>query len=106
MRYGQAEVRCELLMEILATMRRRCGWVVDHRVGEHRATGFQQERAAIAAGELMENCGLPLTYSLPSSPYCRVASLFFEAMTGTFEADLERACRKVAQGPIIRTEKH
>jgi hypothetical protein len=102
-RYGQAEARYEFLVDILATLRRRCGWVVDHRFGEHRASGFQQARAAIAAGELMEHCGLALAYASPTSAFCVTASLLFELTTGTFGADLSRACREVVHP--TRTEK-
>jgi hypothetical protein len=97
-RYGQAQACSELFTAILALLRRRCDRVIDSQDGEHRRAGYQQERAAIASEELMVLCGLPLAYASPTSAYCVTASLFFELMTGTFGADLERACEAMARG--------
>lgn len=96
-RYAQAEICHEYLVTILAALHRRCGWIIEHQFGEHRSAGFQQERCAIAAGELMQCCGLPLAWSSSTSAYRRVATLLFEATTGTFGRDMERACETMAR---------
>jgi hypothetical protein len=100
----EAGQRYGTLAAILAGVRDRCSWMAETKIGEHRSSGFPQERAAIAAGELMKRCGLPLAYSSRTSPYRVVASLFFEAMTGEYDRDMERACEAMADG-TIRTGK-
>jgi hypothetical protein len=99
----QAETRHARLAEDLAKLRVQCDRIVDLRLGEHGSAGYQQERAAIASREVMERCGLPLTCS-PTSAYCRVASLFFEEMTGAYNVDLRRECERMAHSPLC-TEK-
>jgi hypothetical protein len=102
--YEQADARYEMLAEILSAMHRRCEWIIKTGFGEHAHTGYQQERAAIAAGELMNECSLPHAYSSPLSPYRMVASLLYEAMTGEFGKDVERACEAMAR-KATATEK-
>jgi hypothetical protein len=101
---SKAELRYEFLRSILIELRSRCEWIIKNKFGEHRLAGYQQERAATASRELMEQCGLPLAYSSPTSPYRRVASLFFEAMTGMYDEELERACEAMSWSPVA-TEK-
>jgi hypothetical protein len=97
-RYSQAQACSELFTAILALLRQRCDRMIDRQDGEHRSAGYQAERAALAAEGLMEACGLPLAYASPTSPYCRVASLFYEAATGEYGRNLERACEAMARG--------
>jgi hypothetical protein len=101
--YAKAENRWDYLAEELGWLRARINRLIETGIGEHGAAGYQQERAAVASAELMHACGLPLAYSSPTSPYRKVAGLFFEVMTGEQGHDLERACEAMAQVPI-RTE--
>jgi hypothetical protein len=95
-----------LLTAVLADMRRRCKSIIEHRVGEHGRSGYQQERAARVSRELLKTFGVPLHPSSPTSTYRMVASLFFEAMTGTYGADLERACKAMVKSRLrTRTKK-
>jgi hypothetical protein len=86
--------RCNdwLFTGILADMRKKCKWTIDHRVGEHANSGYQQERAARMSRGLLKSYKIPLHPSSPTSTYRRVASLIFEVMTGTYDVDLKRAC--------------
>jgi hypothetical protein len=96
--YQKAEQRNDwLLTALLADMRKKCRWIIEHRVGEHANSGYQQERAARVSRQLLKKFGIPLHPSSPTSTYRRVASLFFEAMTGTYDADLKRACVAMAK---------
>jgi hypothetical protein len=73
--------------------------------GRHASVGHQQERAAIASRAVMEFCGRrrgkPLSCSR-SSVYCKVAALFYEAVSGKHGQDLLRACQTVARDPLGR----
>jgi hypothetical protein len=99
--YQKAELRYGWFAALLADMRSRCDWIIEHKYGEHGSAGYQQERSAIASREVMDQLKLPLAYSSPTSAYRRVASLFFEAMTGTYDADLERACEAMAASKLV-----
>jgi hypothetical protein len=99
-----AEARWEYLAGELGYLRLRCDELIRANMGEHRSAGYQQERAAVAAAELMDLCGKPLAWSSPTSAYRRVAGLFFEAMTREQGHDLERACEAMARDRI-QTEK-
>src|SRR5262249_23202602 len=84
---------------IFDDMRRNCEWIIKERVGEHGNAGQKQVHAAWVAIDLMEQHGLPLTYSSETSVYRAVARLIFEAMTGVASkngADIARACKSVA----------
>jgi hypothetical protein len=103
--YQRAELRYEWFAALLADMRSRSEWIIESKYGEHGSAGYQQERAAIASRELMEQFKLPLAYSSQTSTYRTVASLFFEAMTGICGADLERACEAMTRPKLnIGTE--
>jgi hypothetical protein len=93
----RADTRWNYLVELLAKLRAHCDRIVRLQLGRHGGTGYQQERAALAAALLMKRCGLPLTYSNAGSEYCRVASEFYEEMTGQSEQDIRRACERMAQ---------
>jgi hypothetical protein len=104
--YQKAELRYEWMSALLSDMRSRCDWIIASKFGEHASSGYQQERAAIASRELMEQLRLPLAPTSSTSAYRRVASLFFEAMTGIYDAELERACEAMARTKLITgTEK-
>lgn len=98
----RAEERYDFFLAILVQMRRQCEWIIENKFGEHGHAGYQQERAATAARELMERHRLPLAYSSPTSTYRSVARLFYQAMMGEADGeDIERACEVVARGPAI-----
>jgi hypothetical protein len=99
----EPEDRLEWLCEEMARLRTQCERIIQNRLGEHGNTGYPQERAAVAARELMERCGLPLTCS-QSSKYCIIAGMFYEAMTGLENQDLRRACESMARSRL-GTEK-
>jgi hypothetical protein len=99
----EPETRLNRLLEELTKLRAQCDLIIEHQLGEHGSMGYQQERAAIASREVMEQCELPLTVS-PTSKYCIVAGLFLEAMTGEDNRDLRRACERMANSPLC-TEK-
>jgi hypothetical protein len=103
---GQPEGRHIQFGAILTQMREQCEWIVQNKIGVHGKSGYQQERAAIIARGLMEKYGLPLAYSSPTSAYRTTARLFFEGMTEeTLDGgeDIERACKVVAQLPMMRS---
>jgi hypothetical protein len=98
--YQKAEACWEYLSGEMARLRARCDRFIELGLGEHGAAGYQQERAAIAARELIEQSGKPLAWSSPTSSYRVVAGLLFEAMTGEQGRDMERACEAMARVPI------
>ena len=84
------------LKDVLAGMREECDRIIEMKVGAHGNLGHEQHRAAWASGDLMDQHGLGWAYSSESSPFCTVARLLFEAMTGRYDEDIARACRFVA----------
>jgi hypothetical protein len=99
-------------------------------LGRHRSVKYQQERAAMASAAVMPFAGerrdidelvtlageraavakgaatfagAPLACS-PTSLYCRVATLFYEALSGKYDQDLRRACTTVARQPQRRPD--
>ena len=98
--FQEAEARWEYLSGEMARLRARCDKFIELGLGEHRSAGYQQERAAIAARELVERSSKPLAWSSPTSAYRVVAGLFYEAMTGEQGRDMERACEAMARVPI------
>jgi hypothetical protein len=80
----------------LQSLRQRCEWIIRERVGEHGSAGYLQERAAIAARYLCEKAGKPLAWSSPTSAFRKVASFFYEVMTGQADCEMERACELIA----------
>jgi hypothetical protein len=103
--YQKAGQRQFLHAALHADMRRRFQWMIEHEVGEYGRSGYQQKRAAMASRELLEPLEIPLHYGSSTSVYCRVTSLFFEVMTGLYDAEgpgvfpLERACEAMARYP-------
>jgi hypothetical protein len=80
----------------LANLRARCEWVIQKNIGEHGHAGSVQKQAAIAAINLCEKFGRPLAWSSPTSAYRTVARLLYEAMTGEYDKNIERACELMA----------
>jgi hypothetical protein len=99
-------------------------------LGRHKGVRYQQERAAMASRAVMAFAGerrdidelvtltgeraavakgaatfagAPLTCA-PDSLYCRVAALFYEAVSGKSDQDLRRACTTVARQPQRRPD--
>jgi hypothetical protein len=94
----KAEQRRYLFAAFLADVQERGNRIIEQKVGEHGLSGYQQKRAARASRELLEPFQIRLHYTSPTSAYRTIASLFFEAMTGTYGADLERACEAMVSG--------
>jgi hypothetical protein len=100
MRAGSYEPTRSILKDLLAGMRKQCDLIIQGKIGAHRSSGEEQERAAWASGKLMDLHALPWAYSSESSVYRKVARLFLEAMTGRTSkngADIYRACKAVAR---------
>jgi hypothetical protein len=94
------------LSEMLDRLRRGCDWVEKNGYGVHRNLGYRQLEAAYAARDLLEPRGVPVKYSSPTSTYCSVARLLYEAMTGQAAGDgaeIARACKTAAldRRPVI-----
>ena len=92
---GRRQLRS--LKDVLAGMREECDLIIEMKVGAHGNHGHEQQRAAWASGDLMDQHGLKWGYSSESSPFCTVARLLFEAMTGRYDENIARACRDVAR---------
>jgi hypothetical protein len=87
------------LIEMLDWLCAQCGQI---DLGMHGLADYQKLRAAIASREVLEEAinlypekGLSFA-DLEDSDYCRIASLFFEAITGEDNCNLRRQCRNVA----------
>jgi hypothetical protein len=88
----------ESLRAGLTALHRRCSLIIrDKRLGEHGSAGWRQEQAARAARKICMLSGQPLAWSSPTSAYRKVASYFYEAMTGLSGQDMVRACRRNAE---------
>jgi hypothetical protein len=75
-------------------------------LGVHGGIDHRKMAAAKAGRAVIENAAdihperkLPLSRRSETGAYCRIASLFFEAMTGKQGSDLRRACVRVAPAP-------
>jgi hypothetical protein len=84
----------------LRHMRFRCNGIVELELGAHGHLNHRHVHAALAARALlwaaaaMSGTKLRLACS-PTSKFGRLASLFLEAATGEYDADLQRACEAV-----------
>jgi hypothetical protein len=92
------------LIDALKELRARCDVIIEEGPGVHKNVGHRQISAARLSRELMEGCGFEIAYSSPTSPYCKVARLIYELLTGEYDQDLERACETVARRPATGTE--
>lgn len=97
-----AEIKKATLAVMLNDLRSRCEWIISSGIGEHGSAGYQQERAAIAARELCEITSKSLAWSSSTSDYRVAASLFYEVITGEYDHSIERACKFIAERPLIR----
>jgi len=97
-----AEERAEVFFGNMAWFRQRLDQLASAKLGKPSSENFYQEIAVIAARELCERHGLPLTNTSRISAYCKTANLFFEAMTGK-QQSLARACRAL-HAVSIRTK--
>jgi hypothetical protein len=79
----------------LDDLRVRSDRLRDGAPGEHGLSGYTQKQAAIAAKELMERWSRRPGSTDRESPFRRIASLLYEAMTGEADRDMERACDAV-----------
>jgi hypothetical protein len=92
-------VRLAHLIEILDWLCAQCDQI---NLGMHGRADYQKLKAASASREVLEGAinlypekGLSFADS-EDSDYCRIASLFFEAITGKDNCNLRRQCRNVA----------
>jgi hypothetical protein len=101
----QAKTEFTGFADSLAMVRSRCEFIIQAKVGEHGNAGHVQDRAAIGAISLCEKFGQPLAWSSLTSAYRTVASCIYEAMTGEYDRDMERACESMAARRRTQTEK-
>jgi hypothetical protein len=80
------------LIRGLADLQVRCRALMSGSPGEHGLSGRLQKQAAIAARELMERWGRKPGSTDRGSPFRRIASLLYEAVTKEMDHDMERAC--------------
>jgi hypothetical protein len=92
-------VRLAHLIETLDWVCAQCDQI---HLGMHGRADYQKLRAASASREVLEEAtnlypekGLSFA-DLEESDYCRIASLFFEAITGKYNYNLRRQCRTMA----------
>ena len=101
----RAKGKVDALDRLLGFLRDRCDWILhDEKIGKHGNVDEDQRRAAVAARELCEQVGKPLAWSSPTSTYRNATSLLFEAATGQYGLDTERACESVADVQVIQTQ--
>jgi hypothetical protein len=91
-------VRLAQLVEMLDWLDAQCKETVRLELGTHGALDNQKLHAAIASRSVLEEAVAfypdkkPLFGCSETSDYCKVASLFYEAMTGKDFSDLRHAC--------------
>jgi hypothetical protein len=102
---SQTPTRLALLLEQLDWLRAQCDQIIRIKLGTHKGLDHRKLHAAIASRDLLEFVAAytgkepSLTVSL-TSDYCKVASLFFEAVTGRSVRDFRQACETVAPLPL------
>jgi hypothetical protein len=95
-------VRLTHLVEMLDWLCTQCDQAIQHNLGTHGRVNYQKQLAANASRDVLETAinhysQKKLSFAdLDDSDYCRIASLFFEAMTGKYNCSLRRQCRNVA----------
>jgi hypothetical protein len=101
----QARARYKDHLDRLESLRQRCEWIIQAKIGEHGNAGYLQTSAAIVARYLCEKAGKPLAWSSRNSTYRVVAGYFYEVMTGKRDHELERACKFTAEQVLKNSEK-
>src|SRR5262249_47442115 len=96
-----APERLKRFRKTLELIRSRCDLIIESELGKHAGVKHQHEHAAKASLAVLEAAasyaGTELRVSCsPTGRFCQIASLFLEAATGEYNADLPRACEAVA----------
>jgi len=94
-----------ILIAELDRLSGECDRVIQHGLGVHKGVEHQKLHAAIASREVLEfvanMTGKKLSLGCrQTGPFCTIAALFFEAMSGKQDADLRRACGHVAAAAV------
>jgi hypothetical protein len=96
---AQESPRLKHLAEELSFFSSRCDQIIKLKLGQHGRVKYQQRFAASASRAILREAAnrgteLRLTDS-PTGKLCLIASLFFEAATGKYDAHLRQACKAV-----------
>ncbi len=87
-------IRTRQTVFALAYIRARCELLLTARPGVHGSAKYRQHQAAFEAWHFLRRYGKRPASGAADSLFGRVASLFYEGMTGTSNKDLERACKR------------
>jgi hypothetical protein len=85
--------RLKKIVAMLGYVQRRCDQLLERKPGQHGNADFSQRLVAEEAWQLMKNHKLKPASGLASSDYGEIACLLFEAATGKYGKDLQRACK-------------
>jgi hypothetical protein len=85
--------RLQQVTATLAYMQARCDFLLAKRPGEHGSADYRQRRVVDAAWWLLKRHGKEPAGGTMDSLYGQIASLLYEAMTGTGDKDLQWACK-------------
>jgi hypothetical protein len=106
----KVERRLRQITATLSYMQARCDSLLAARPGEHGHAEYRQRRVAHEAWRLLRRHGKKPAGGTLDSLYGRIASLLYEAMTGTADLDLQWACKAalrladeggLSDGPVI-----
>jgi hypothetical protein len=86
-------IRTRQSVAALAYIRARCEFLLKARPGVHGSAEYRQHLAAVEAWRFLRTHGKRPASGAADSLFGRAASLFYEAMTGTQNKDLQRACK-------------
>jgi hypothetical protein len=89
--------RLKQIVAMLDYMRARCDQLLSQPPGEHGSANFSQRLVAEEAWQLMKNYMLKPASGVAGSTYGLIASLLFEAVTGQYGKDLQRACKSALE---------
>jgi len=85
--------RTRLMSSMLAYTHARCSFLLKVRPGAHGSADYRQHQVAVETWRFLKRHGKNPASGIASSLFGRLASLFYEGMTGTKNKDLERACK-------------
>src|SRR5262249_22750476 len=97
---AQESPRLKHFAEELSFFSSRCDQIIKLKLGQHGAVKYQQRLAVSASRAILREAAsytgteVRLTVS-PTGKLSLIASLFFEAATGKYDADLRQACKAV-----------
>jgi hypothetical protein len=89
--------RLKKIVAMLNYLQARCDQLLEQKPGEHGNTDFSQRLVAEEAWRLMKNHKLKPASGIVGSDYGEIASLLFEAATGEYDKNLQRACKSVLE---------